>query len=155
MKTKIIIGLIGFICLQTDMLQARGRTPAELGQELIEAIREGESEKAQKLIAARADLTAKDKSGKTALHRAILAGDNASALALIKAGANVNAPDNGNNTPLHEAVLTDNAALVKALIKAGANAQAKNRSNFTPEELAHEYEHPDVVNAFKETSKEK
>lgn len=153
MKNKLIIGLIGLFCLQVDLLQATGRTPAELGQDLIEAIRANESEKVQKLITGGADLTVKDSSGKTALHRAILDGDTRATLALIKAGANVNAQDNSNNTPLHEAVLTDNARIVKALIGAGAKIDIKSKSNLTPLEMAQEYENPAVLKAFQAVAK--
>ena len=83
------------------------------------------------LAAAGADLEARDRAGRTALHRAAEAGDPVRVRAILEAGADVEARDMRGRTPLHLAASRDDPgqrggatstpAAVAALLEAGAN----------------------------------
>lgn len=149
MKNKLLITLLGLLCFEAKIIQAKGIPSPVLGERLIEAIKyEHNPQEAQRLIAGGADLNTRDNAGKTPLHLAVLSQDEATMQALIKAGANINAQDSSLNTPLHEAVLMDNVAAIKALIKAGAHKKAKNNANMTPLELAQQFNVPEVLQAL-------
>ncbi len=78
------------------------------------------------LLAAGADVHARDNDGNTPLHNAKSA---EAVKVLIEAGADVHARDNDGNTPLHNA---KSAEAVKVLIEAGADVHARNNNGSTP-----------------------
>ena len=75
---------------------------------------------AQWLLAAGANVGARDVHGWTALHYAARAEARAAEL-LIASGADPNAPADDGTTPLHQAAVAGNVEVVKALIAAGAD----------------------------------
>jgi ankyrin repeat protein len=101
---------------------------------------------ARKLIAAGANVRAKNRRGAEPLHYAVdsLPGSRtwnpsaqgATVACLIEAGADPNAVDRSYVTPLHRAVRTRSAAAVKVLLDSGADARRKNKSGSTPMLLA-------------------
>jgi len=101
---------------------------------------------AQKLLAAGADLRARNRRGAEPLHAAAVGspgadtwdpGAQAAMIAwLIGEGADPNAVDMDRVTPLHRAVRTRSAAAVEALLKGGADAARKNDGGSTPLRLA-------------------
>jgi Ankyrin repeats (many copies)/Ankyrin repeat len=101
---------------------------------------------AKKLVAAGADLRARNRRGAEPLHAAAVGGPGsatwnppaqAATIAwLIGAGADPNAVDMDGVTPLHRAVRTRCAAAVAALLKGGADAERRNDSGSTPLRLA-------------------
>lgn len=101
---------------------------------------------ARKLLAAGADVRARNRRGGEPLHYAAdgfpgSAAWNPNAQAatvtvLIEAGADPNATDKSGVTPLHRAVRTRCAAAVRALLDGGADADGKNRNGSTPMQLA-------------------
>lgn len=103
-------------------------------------------EVARKLIAAGADIAAKNRRGAEPLHYAAdaipgEAGWDPDAQvavidALLAAGADPNAGDKGGVTPLHRAVRNRCADAVKALLRGGADPQQKNKSGSTAVTLA-------------------
>jgi ankyrin repeat protein len=101
-------------------------TPEELGQRLIVYIDyiTPDIEEVRSLIAAGADLNARDMLGKTALHKAASAGYTEIAKDLIEAGAALEARDNLDRTPFHLAASWGHTEIAKALINAGADISA-------------------------------
>jgi ankyrin repeat protein len=101
---------------------------------------------ARELLAAGADLRARNRRGAEPLHYAVEgvpgsptwnpAAQAATVTCLIEAGANPNAVDQGGVTPLHRAVRNRCAAAVRALLDGGADARRKNKSASTPMQLA-------------------
>ena len=89
------------------------------------------------LLAAGADVQARNGTGGRPLHNA---GHNANpevAEALLAAGADVGARDDTGATPLHHAAFgSANPAVVEALVAAGADVQARTDSGETPLHLA-------------------
>ena len=82
------------------------------------------------LIAAGAEVNAKNDRGHTPLHNAASAGDAAIVSMLIAARADVNARDNNGKTPLHDTA--GNASVASVLIAAGADVNAEDSVGFTP-----------------------
>jgi Ankyrin repeats (many copies) len=101
---------------------------------------------ARKLLAAGADVRARNRRGAEPLHYAAdgipgAAAWNPNAQAatvnvLIEAGADPNATDKSGVTPLHRAVRTCCAAAVRALLDGGADTHRKNKNGSTPMQLA-------------------
>ena len=95
------------------------------------------------LLAAGADVNARNRSGLTPLHLAASSNENPAVIGLLlEAGANLEARDDEGRTPLHRAVLWNhqNPAVIEALLDAGANAAARNAAGQTPWDLAQENE---------------
>jgi hypothetical protein len=101
---------------------------------------------ARGLIAAGADVRARNRRGAEPLHLAAVGqpgspswnpGAQAQIIAcLIEAGADPNALNMDGVAPLHRAVRTRCAAAVKALLDGGADVQLKNKNGSTPSMLA-------------------
>ena len=84
---------------------------------------EGHKETVELLIAAGADISAKDRIRCTALHWAAVDGNNEIAELLIANAADVNASKDGR-TPLHDAVVNGHKEIAKLLIAEGAYVNA-------------------------------
>ena len=69
------------------------------------------------LVAARASVSAVDKSSTTALMRCAIHGAEKAALQLADAGANIDARDGDGNTPLHLATMHDHEKLVQLFLQ--------------------------------------
>jgi ankyrin repeat protein len=105
-----------------------------------------QTEVAHALVAAGANINAKNRRGAQALHYAAeghpgTAHWNPTAQAaiiayLIQAGADPAATDNSGVAPLHRAVRTRSAAAVAALLDLGADPHRPNRNGSTPLKLA-------------------
>ncbi len=101
---------------------------------------------ARQLVAAGADVRARNRRGAQPLHYASDGNPNfvtwrpdaqaATVAYLIAAGADPNAIDNSGVTPLHRAVRTRCAAAVRALLDGGADARGTNKNGSTPMKLA-------------------
>ena len=89
------------------------------------------------LIAAGADLEARDNSGMTPLHEAAMFNKtSAAAEALLAAGADVNARDTWGLTPLHMVASIDECpGMFGVLLAAGADPEARERSGLTPADI--------------------
>ena len=105
----------------------------------------------QALLAAGADVNARDRFKKTPLHSAARFNENPEVVqALLAAGADVNARDRFKKTPLHSAArFNENPEVVQALLAAGADVNARDRFKKTPLHSAARFnENPEVVQAL-------
>ena len=99
-----------------------------------------------RLLAAGADVGARNRRGATPLHYACVGNPQsprwnppaqaAAIQALTAAGADPNALDKSGATPLHRAVRTRAAAAVRALLAAGADPRLPTKNGSTPAKLA-------------------
>ena len=112
---------------------------------LHEAAREGDLASVNQLLAAHANVDARESHNETALIIAAHKGSLPIVTALLKAGADVHAKGNSGETPLHEAVGSDNAEITKALLDAGADPNAKNRGGRAPLYEAARFGRPSVI----------
>ena len=99
------------------------------------------------LIAAGADLEARDRHGMTPLHCAGKWGEALTSKVLFGAGADVNAVSGHGMTPLHLAAWWGNVSVCEVLIKAGADFGAMDARGRTPIELARDDSVKDVIRA--------
>jgi ankyrin repeat protein len=101
---------------------------------------------ARKLLAAGADIRARNRRGQEALHAAAAgnpdsagfdpAAQEATIIFLIEAGADPNGMDKSGVSPLHKAIRTRCAAAVRALLAHGADPERPNKNGSTPMLLA-------------------
>jgi ankyrin repeat protein len=112
---------------------------------LIDAARNADSAAVRRLVQDKADVSAAEPDGTTALHWASYRDDGESAEVLIKAGANVNAANDLGATPLWTASLNGSAAMVRRLLQAGANPNAALLLGETPLMVASRSGNADVV----------
>lgn len=127
---------------------ASGYTPLHM------AVRSLHVQAAKKLLAAGADVNAKDRHGATALHMVLLAGGDAKEMKqrresltalLIENGADAKAVDERGKSPLHMAAIRGSIELLDLLAKAGAEVAARDRSGRTPLHDAALYNHISVI----------
>ncbi|XP_049769744.1 ankyrin-3-like isoform X3 [Schistocerca cancellata] len=112
--------------------QTRILSQEERGRWLIQAAEEGAVEKLQALLAAGADVGARDGDRNTALHWAVAEGHVGAARCLVEAGADVAATNNEKNTPLHTAAYRGREAMVQLLVAFFADPNARNGVGWTP-----------------------
>lgn len=93
---------------------------------VLDAARDGDTERLTSLLRSGADARAKADDGTTALHYAAYNDDEAAVRALIKARADVNARNDYGSTPLQEAAERANPKVIQALLKARADVESAN-----------------------------
>ena len=106
--------------------------PAWAADEVIAAARAGDAAAVRALLAAGADVDARQGDGATALHWAAHRGDLELADVLIEAGADVDAANALDATPLWLASQNGDARLVARLLAAGADANVTLKMGETP-----------------------
>jgi ankyrin repeat protein len=128
-----------------EMCQYYGLSSAavDLSQTLFSTANEGDVVNVKRLIAAGADVNAKNKDGNRAIHYAARGqgGQGAKAiLLLIAAGAKVDWVDNNGSTPIYVAAEAGNVEAIEALLGAGANPNTPNNRGWLPIERALNFE---------------
>jgi len=102
-------------------------------EDLLEAVKGGDIQKTQEMLAQEPDLLNINSSeGYSLLHYAVMDEQKEMAKFLIDRGLSVNITDNKENTPLHLAAGSGNLEMVALLISAGADINAKNSYGTTP-----------------------
>ncbi len=149
LKTKAFLDLLeNHKIIDTSILRERGffeQSPEEeLGYDLLEEIEE--EEKSLELIAKGADLTIKDPTEKTALHRAAEEGSVKVVEALLKKIVSINSEDATKMTPLHLAVKSEELSKVKALLDKNCLVDPLNEDKKTPLHLAALYGLEEIYN---------
>ncbi len=116
-----------------------------------EAVKNGDIECVIALIAAGADINAKDnRLGNTPLHYAAWRDATEIMRALIAAGANIHAKNNRDNTSLHDAARNGKTNAAIALIAAGADIHAKGIFGNTPLHTAAWYGNTETAIALRD-----
>lgn len=128
-KAAPIILLLSLIAVYSGCMKQQ-ETQKDI--DLRQAVRSGDTPEVARLLAAGANIHAKDNNGNTPLHIAALRGECAEIELLIQNGARLGAKDNGGNTPLHEAAMNRRMGAAKLLITEGANVNAKNKGGKNP-----------------------
>ena len=116
------------------LVAANGILFAAGSPELLDAIRNGDHARVQRLLAARADVNTSDADGTTALMHSVIESDVQMMKLLINAGANVNAKNALDSTALLYAV-TD-LAKTQVLLDAGADVKITGKRGATPMSVA-------------------
>ncbi|XP_049798184.1 poly [ADP-ribose] polymerase tankyrase-1-like [Schistocerca nitens] len=114
----------------------RSLSQQERGRRLIQAAKQGAAEQLRELLAAGADVAAREEglgSSWTALHWAAYKGHVAAASCLVGAGAEVDARESlYQGTPLHWAARSGHAGVVRLLVGSSADLNARDRWGQTP-----------------------
>ena len=110
-----------------DLLKLRKKRDA-----LHTAIRNGDLQAASRLIAAGADINAKNGKGDTPLHVACDANILEAVTLLLKHNADPKAESKWGDQSLHKAVKGRNLSIVRKLLDAGADVNCRGSSDYTP-----------------------
>ncbi|XP_047101595.1 TD and POZ domain-containing protein 1-like isoform X2 [Schistocerca piceifrons] len=114
----------------------RSLSGAERSRKLREAAKKGAVEEVRLLLAAGADVVARDVDGETALHWAALRGHAAVVRLLLSAASDPNARDQWWRTPLHWAARNGHTEAAAALLQAGADRGKTDEDADTPLDYA-------------------
>lgn len=107
-----------------------------LGTPLNAAVLSGLADVAEVLLAAGAQIDARDVHGSTPLHHAAGRGDLILTRVLVSKGADVNAANEPGFRPLHWAAGNGHAAVVKVLLAGGARPNVVGANGRTPMDMA-------------------
>ncbi|XP_049842805.1 ankyrin repeat and protein kinase domain-containing protein 1-like [Schistocerca gregaria] len=120
--------------LPKPAVETRSLTAEEKGGRLIEAAKEGAMEELRALLAAGADVRARDMffGNMTALHKAAWRGQVEAARCLLGAAADIDARHRDQNTPLHLAAWHGQPAMVRLLVESHAHPDARKSNWWTP-----------------------
>lgn len=140
-SAQVIVNLFLFQAMMTNCSDS-------LNQRLIDAAKQDDVLKIQKLLKEGAGINAQDKNGCTALYFASDQDHVAVVNVLLAAGADVNAQSKRGYTALHAASYKGHAAAVSALLAAGADVNAQNENGYTALYAASCYGHIAAVSAL-------
>lgn len=100
--------------------------------DFINALKNKDSKKLEKLIKSGIDLNLQDKNGWTYLHYAAVYSNSEIIELLVKNGAKLEIKNNNENTPLLESMLYSNKETLISLLNLGANISTKNNKGGFP-----------------------
>ena len=112
--------------ISTEFANATGETP------LFWAVHHDGASTVRALLAANANLHARDSLGNSALHSAVRWDAVNATNTLLDEGINVNVHSLNGTTPLHDAVRLDNIGIAAILINRGANLEVRDSGGNTP-----------------------
>ncbi|XP_049767599.1 speckle-type POZ protein-like [Schistocerca cancellata] len=114
--------------------ETRSLSAKEKDRRLIKAAKQGTVDDVRTLLAAGADVGAReeDSTRRTALHYAAAEGHVEAARCLVEAGAEMGARTSRGNTPLHRAAWNGHAAVVRLLTASSADPNAWSEGGWTP-----------------------
>ncbi len=124
-KYAALMVLLGFI------VGCEGRQ-TEAPPELHQAAKTGDVEKCTALLAAGADVNAKDRAGRTALHEAVESRHVDVVKLFLAHGANVNATSDSGETVMGRAIMWQDIDCVTLLADNGADLNMKDGDGFPP-----------------------
>ena len=107
-----------------------------LNEQLFKALQQNNTEEAEKLINAGANVNSKDELGVSPLHWAALNNNSKLVRFLLKNGANVNSAAVDGDTPLQTAVILGHTDIVKLLLDSGADPSIADNLGTTPLDVA-------------------
>jgi len=135
----LLADMIDFLIASIE--KARVQDREALSRLLLPKLRwKGNTDTANALIAAGAEVDARDKQGKTPLHYAVGMGWTDTVNLLIAADAKVEERDRFGRTPLHHAAANGRAESIIALLDSGASAAARTESGDTAFDFARIYQ---------------
>ncbi|CAN7982882.1 unnamed protein product [Ixodes hexagonus] len=132
------------ISLPVQLVPQPSLSLVDLGKQLLESARNGETEEVRQLMTSGAPFTT-DWLGTSPLHMAAQHGHLATAEVLLRAGISRDARTKVDRTPLHVAAQEGHLELVELLLKHSADVEAKDMLRMTPLHWAVERGHIDVI----------
>uniref|UniRef100_G3MKE4 Uncharacterized protein n=1 Tax=Amblyomma maculatum TaxID=34609 RepID=G3MKE4_AMBMU len=132
------------ISLPLQLVQQPSLSLVDLGKQLLESARNGETEEVRQLMTSGAPFTT-DWLGTSPLHMAAQNGHVATAEVLLRAGISRDARTKVDRTPLHVAAQEGHLEVVELLLKHSADIEAKDMLRMTPLHWAVERGHLDVI----------
>ena len=118
---------------------------ADVNTDLIEAVKNNQTNEVKRLIEAGADVNTTDVRGDTPLIKAAYGGNFELTKLLLDLGADIHASSDGGHTSLHGAALNGDEKLAELLIDAGADPEASTIMGLTPLLLADRSANPNIV----------
>ena len=137
-------------CVGLLMLCVTALVRGAVKSDVADAAMRGDRTALRALLQQKADVSAPQLDGATALHWAVYRGDLEMADLLIRAGASVKAVNREGITPLAMASLYGNAPMISRLLKAGAEAAEVGPNGQTALMLAARNGNPDAIRALLE-----
>lgn len=119
---------------------------------LLAGAEEGDLSKVRQAVADGACLSATNKDGNTALHRASRRGHPHVVEWLLQNGAAVNALNHDRESPLHEGAFTGCLAAMDLLLAQGADPNLKDKNDMTAIQWAVQCPHPEVYEKLSSVS---
>ncbi|XP_064470978.1 GA-binding protein subunit beta-1-like [Ornithodoros turicata] len=135
------------ISLPLQLVPQPALSLVDLGKQLLEAAKNGETEEVRQLMTSGAPFTT-DWLGTSPLHMAAQFGHVQTAEVLLRAGISRDARTKVDRTPLHVAAQEGHMDLVELLLKHSADVDAKDMLRMTPLHWAVERGHVNVINCL-------
>jgi len=121
----------GLICIGVLLFAAACSAASAGGDDLIRAVKAGDTAAVSTLMKQGADVNAPEANGTTPLHWAVYQQDAELVKLLLAAHAKVSVVNQFGSTPMQEAAVAGNAAIIKMLLAAGADVESANAEGQT------------------------